>query len=198
MGISVRTRSKLYGWIMLGAIVMAPACGVQNSPQPEYFTYENIAWRLYGQRSSYDLMTNAILENLNKAIDLAPDRVCVDSYILRSQCWLVAGEVNKAFDDWTVAIERDPTNIHAAKAYCGRAVYYGRQKEFQKALSDINQAIILMPNYALAHAVRAIVYKDMGMYEKAKNEMVMAIGMNPNITGCFNCCEFNDAITARK
>lgn len=198
MGISTMAQHKLYRWIILALFVMGMACKVRRNPQQEYSMYENMAWKMYGQQISCELMTNAILDNLNKAINMAPDLVRIESYLLRAQCWLIAEENIKAYDDWTVVIERSPMNTLAARAYCGRAVYLGQQKEYQEALSDIDQAIYLYPYSSLARAVRAILLKDMGMHEKAKDEMTAAIGLNPNVTNGFDYCEFVDAVTSEK
>lgn len=183
-------------FIIMVIAVLATACGAENIPQTDYSTYENDAWRLYRHNNDNSVLTNAILFNINRAIELGPDRVCVASYLLRAECWAAAGKVQKAVDDWSVAIDRDPTNRYVSKAFCGRAVFYGQQKKYSEALSDINQAVNLSSNYVLARAARATIYKDMGMYEEAKSEMDIAVRLNADITNYINYNEFCDEISA--
>ncbi len=193
-GIVLAACRHSYGWPALGLAVLVISCGLKGQSQPDYSAYEKEAWRLYNQPNGNDLMTNAILENIDKAISLAPNRLRVEAFVLRGNCWARMGEKEKAFHDWSVAIEREPTNENVAEAFCGRAIFWGDHNEFQKALSDVNRAIVLSSDYVLARMVRATVYKELGMYEEAKNEMRIAIDLKPNCTNYINHNEFTEEV----
>ena len=160
----------------------------------DFSAYEKEAWRLYGRPGSDDLMTNAILKNIDHAIRMEPDRVSVEAYVLRGNCWARKGEKENAFRDWSEAIARDPTNINVAEAFCGRAIFWGDHNEYQKALSDVDRAIALSADYVLARMVRATACKELGMYEEANSEMRMAISIKPSCTNFIDYNEFKDEV----
>lgn len=180
-----------YGIYLIG-IAIASSFGVSGFAEHESAAYQREAWRLYNGTNRSELMPTVILSNLNRAVELAPDRVSVESYILRGTCWSSAGDSEKAFRDWTLAILRDPTNPAIVEAYCGRASYWGLRKQPQKALEEINHAIAFSesPNLGFARVIRASAYRDMGMYEAASNEYYQAIELNPNLTNWVSQQEF--------
>ena len=183
------------GWLALGFAVVAVSCGPNGRSTPDYSVHEKEAWRLYAQKNENDpRAARAILENIDKAIRLAPDRVCVESYVLRGKCWARAGEKEKALRDWEEAIRRAPTNRNVAEAYCGRAISWGDRKENQKALNDANQAISLSSNYVLAYMTRAMAHKELGMYGEAHDDMRIAIDLMPDCTNFIDYDAFAEEV----
>ncbi len=68
---------------------------------------------------------------------------------------------------WTDAIEKFP---EVAGSWGGRGVYYRLEKQFSKALRDLNQAIKLNPNEAMFYSNRGNIYFDMGQDEYALSD----------------------------
>ena len=138
------------------------------------------------------LMPTDILNNLNQAIDLAPDRVRTDSYYLRALCWDRVGEEENAFQDRMVVIQREPDNPKSAKVYAALAGELGNRKDFQQATEYIERSIILDPGYAAARIVRALIFIDMGIMDKWEPEISMAIELDPGITNSVDIQEIRD------
>ncbi len=68
---------------------------------------------------------------------------------------------------WTDAIEKFP---EVAGSWGGRGVYYRLEKQFPKALRDLNQAIELNPDEAMFYSNRGNIYFDLGQDENALND----------------------------
>lgn len=65
---------------------------------------------------------------------------------------------------WTDAIEKYP---QVAGSWGGRGVYYRLEKDFSKALRDLNQAVKLNPNEAMFYSNRGNIYFDLGQDDNA-------------------------------
>lgn len=65
---------------------------------------------------------------------------------------------------WTDAINKFP---EVAGSWGGRGVYYRLQKQYSKALQDLNQAVKLNPNEAMFYSNRGNIYFDLGRDEEA-------------------------------
>ena len=53
--------------------------------------------------------------------------------------------------------------------------YYYLRRDYDRAISDYNQALKINPNYALAYYDRGVVYYDRHDYEKAAADLSKAI-----------------------
>ena len=158
----------------------------------DYARYEQRAWDLMNRADRESLMPFDILNNLNQAIDLAPDQVRTDSYYLRALCWNRVGEEEKAFQDRMVVIQREPDNPKSAKVYAALAGELGKRKDFQQATEYIERSIKLDPGYAAARIVRALIYIDMGIMDKWEPEISMAIELDPGITNSVDIREIRN------
>lgn len=182
-------------WIICILTFFLHGCGRGNN---DYIQYEQRAWDLYLQTNSAELMPTVILSNLNRAVELAPDLVSVNSYVIRGNCWSSAGDNERAYQDWTLAIERNPTNPVVFEAYTGRATYWGLRNQPQKALEEADRALALSPspeddNVGFARIIRASAYQDLGMHEAASNEYQQAIELYPDLTNYYTYHEFIEA-----
>ena len=185
--------TNMYRSIMLAILVgigLSLACGRRGLPQDDYSIYEQKAWALMCETNMEELMPTLILSNLNRAIQLKPDDVRVESYILRAHCWDMIGEREKAIRDWKMSIDREPNNPTNVNTYCILASIDGEKKDLPIALDYINRSIALDPEYSVAHCTRAAIYRDMGLIEDAKNELNLALELDPQITNSIDIPEF--------
>jgi len=78
---------------------------------------------------------------------------------------------------WTQVIEKFPHQNVAS--YTNRGIYYSTEGQWDNALSDLSEAIIINPKYAVSYANRGIVYGDLGQTEKAISDFTKAIDLEP-------------------
>jgi len=102
-------------------------------------------------------------------------------------------ERNKVWKDdmtlWTDVVQKSP---HKARGYGNRGYEYYLRGNFPQALSDVNQAIAIEPNYA-AHNVRGIIYAKEGLLPQARIDFNQAIAINPNYDRPYNNLGIIDA-----
>ena len=98
------------------------------------------------------------------------------TYFNRAFCYYQLGEYEKAIEGNTKAIERDPNN---ASAYFNRACCYFNLGEYEKAIEDLTKAIELDLNNASAYFDRASCYYQLGEYEKAIKDYTICLDRNP-------------------
>ena len=70
--------------------------------------------------------------------------------------------------------------------YTNRALCYKKLNKNLEALTDVNIAIKLNPNYATAYIRRALIYEELGIFDDAKNDLAKAKELDPkngNIDG---------------
>jgi tetratricopeptide (TPR) repeat protein len=164
----------------------------------DYSQYEQRAWDSFHQVNSKELMPTVILSNLNCAIDLAPDRVRTDSYALRSYCWDKAGEDDKAFQDRMTFIQREPSNPKRAKVYGALAAKLAEHGEYQQAMEYVERSIELVPGNAATRATRALLYVDMGAWDKWEEELRVAIEIDSNVTNIATIPDIRNMVEKEK
>ena len=105
------------------------------------------------------------------------DQELVKKYYNRGITYSENGEVERAIEDYTKAIELNPK---FAQAYYQRGVAYSKKGEVECAIEDYTQAIALKPDDADAYYRRSKVWLHLGQPEKAKADMQTAskIGIN--------------------
>ena len=67
-----------------------------------------------------------------------------------------------------------------AIAYYNRGVAYQRKFDYDNAISDLTQAILLKPDYAQAYSSRGLNYFGKGNYDRAISDLTQAILLEPN------------------
>lgn len=146
------------------AIVLAP-----NLSGP-YFN-RGLAYKRKGQ-------LELSIADYNKCIEL--DTNSAENYVNRGNVFEELGQFDNAVADYNKAIDLKPIKSFLAIAYNNRGKAY-LDRDNDRALVDINQAIKLDPDFAVAYINRAHVYGDAGLYDKALIEIDRAISLNPNL-----------------
>jgi tetratricopeptide (TPR) repeat protein len=72
-----------------------------------------------------------------------------------------------------------------ATAFNNRGVVYKFKGEYDRALEDYNQAILLNPSFASAYNNRGVIYRIKGDYERAIKDYDEAIWLDNNIPALF-------------
>jgi tetratricopeptide (TPR) repeat protein len=123
---------------------------------------------------SGDKKFNPAVEDLNKVIELMPDRV--DAYVERGMVFTQVRRFDDAIGDLTRAIEIDPKNV---KAYAMRAQARLQAEANDDALSDINQALEIANNDPLALRIRGQVYEALARTDEAIVDYRNALAQDP-------------------
>ena len=110
-------------------------------------------------------------------LDPANRSIVIGAYYNRGLVYEDQGEVERAIDDYTKAIDLNP---NYANAYNNRGLVYENKGEVERAIEDFNRAIQLNPNLAETHNNRALTYKDQGEIERAINDFNRAIQLKPD------------------
>ena len=129
-----------------------------------------VAWganRVIG--SSYRLL---LVRNLSVAVAFT---------IFISLLYLTVKQISLWKDDinlWSYAID----NASGASAVCynNRGTAYAKRGQYDKAIEDLNKAIILYPDYSDAFSNRGIVYSKLGMLKNAIESFNQAVALKPN------------------
>ncbi|WP_159297824.1 serine protease, partial [Microcystis aeruginosa] len=117
---------------------------------------------------------------INQAISLVPNNP--NHYIEK---WLVLYELKRydeGLDTITQAINRAPR----AFLYVIRGGYYSLQKKYELALADLNKAMKLNPNYALAYSGRGELYYYQKKYDLALADFNKAIELDSKSAMAYN------------
>jgi protein O-mannosyl-transferase len=85
---------------------------------------------------------------------------------------------------WSYAIEKNPDG--SAVSYNNRGTAYGKGGQFDKAIEDLDKAIVLYPDYADAYSNRGIVYSKIGSLNKAIESFNQAIALKPNAADSYS------------
>lgn len=123
----------------------------------------------YGKIVSYDALEDykSIIETSSQIIKIDPN--ATNGYYMRGTSYIKvlpfkSSNCKKANQDLTVAIKNDP---QFDSAWINRGLSWAGQKEFDKAIEDINQAIKIKETGG-AYRARAIVYRLQGKEDLAQ------------------------------
>ncbi len=88
-----------------------------------------------------------------------------------------------SFTLWSDVLEKYP---NVPDAYNGRGLFYYDTKNYDKAISDFSQALIVDKNYLKAYYNRGNVYDAMGEYDRAISDFTRALELNPKYAKAYN------------
>lgn len=131
----------------------------------------NRAWAYY-KKGDWD----HAIPDATRTIEIDPVNRC-SAYYWRASAYYGKGDYKRSLADWTYYLELLAANHkHDASALANRATVYRKLGEYDKALTDANEALQADPNRASTYAVRAQIYYDMGHYEQAWDDTRTALG----------------------
>jgi len=142
--------------------------------------YREIAY-IYSESDDYQ---NAII-NCNKAIEIAPNNY--KNYVYRAMINFELGKNYKsAIEDYTKAIELNPTGKDTYLSYVDRATCKYGINDYEGAIQDYNKTIELNPNYDWAYSHRARAYIALKQYDNAEIDSNKAIKLNKKNDVAYN------------
>lgn len=100
-----------------------------------------------------------------------------DSYIGDAQTLIQAGKVNQAIEMYKEAVKADPENPAVYVTLARWQVLFG---EYEGAMENVENALLLNQNHALAHAVRGWILGKQGEYLAGEGEISTALELDPN------------------
>ncbi len=118
----------------------------------------------------------AAITDLTHALDFAPEtsiRYTASVLGLRGQVYQEDGEFDLALDDYTSAIELDPTGDN----YANRGFLLARILRFDGALEDFDHAVELLPDVPLLALARANVYGQLHDNAAAAEEYLRFVSL---------------------
>lgn len=112
------------------------------------------------------------------AIEFVPDKSSAISYRYRGVAFRQLDEFDEARADATMAIELD---ARYPDPLLDLAIMDYRDGSYESALENLNRAIALEPNFAIAHYYEGLVYYASRDYEPARAEFSKAIDSDPKL-----------------
>lgn len=135
------------------------------------------AFYMRGGANFYLKKYNQAIEDFNKAIKLnSNNEEIVKIYVIIGNCYSRLDNKEKAFDNYSTAIELKPAQY---VAYMNRGSILCGMNKFKKAIADFNKAIELFPNNPSLYLNRAFAYYKLKDYKAALEDYNKAIKTNP-------------------
>jgi len=121
--------------------------------------------------------TDKAVTDFNEAIRIEP-RYFIP-YHARGNARMVQGRPELAIADYTSALERCPRE-QAAVCYYNRGNAYASLRDYDRAIADYSQAIMLKPQYAEAYHNRGSAWNGRGQPDRAITDYSQAIAIAPH------------------
>jgi tetratricopeptide (TPR) repeat protein len=115
-------------------------------------------------------MPDSALKYYNLTIEYDPDYD--QTYINRGWLYFQNHKTKEAIADYTTAIDK---NIKSISAYANRASILMLDKQYEKAIPDIKQCILLDPKYPDFHSALAECYFELNQNDEGCNELNIGI-----------------------
>ena len=123
-------------------------------------------------------MYQSAIDNIATILQREPRNT--DALCLRGRCYLMLHAYQESLRDFSAAIHYNPASV---TAFYYRACVIRRASPWQ-AVRDYSTAIVLDTNNANTESIlhRAIVYRNLKLYDEAFYDLTAYIKLNPNIT----------------
>jgi tetratricopeptide (TPR) repeat protein len=145
-------------------------------PLPTVALYGALASRGYAYVRKHDW--DLAIDDFDKAIKLSP--TVPDAYDMRSIAHFNRGDNDLALADYNKGIDlAQDKKLILAEIYANRGVFYTAKRDYQHALSDLDEAVRLDPKNANTHLLRAGIYALTGETERANTDYEKAIQLDP-------------------
>lgn len=166
------SRCKTYR--LKGELDMALAdCNKALEVDPDYAWAYSQRGLVYKDRDELD----EALADYDRATRISPDYAW--PYNHRGAIFADKGKMDEALEQFSKAIELFSDPKDQAVAYRNRCNTYRLKKDFDRALTDCDQATELDPTNILAYDHRASIYRYNGDYDKAIEQLGIAIELEP-------------------
>ncbi len=156
---------------------------VAPDPSQRIFTVEKIQgnWlRLASDTGKGWAMASQVVPLENAVVfysnEILQGRTPSRAFIQRALIWIDKGDYDRAIEDLTGAVRRDPSS---APAYETRALVWMAKKEFGIALSDFSDLIKLRPWDFKAYIERGIAWEQSGDSDQAIADFSESIRLEP-------------------
>ena len=93
------------------------------------------------------------------------------------------GDLRKAIDEYTQAIEFEPEDI---RCYFNRGIIYSKMELHDKAINDYNKVISLNPDYAEAYNNRGWSFFQKSLFDRAIQDCNRALLLDPNMATAYH------------
>lgn len=100
-----------------------------------------------------------------------------ESYLRRAAAWIGRGNLDRALDDYDMAIRLDRGSV---AAFRGRGMLWRQRGDTEKALADLDQAVRLDYHDADVYRERGLVWQQRGRYDRAIADFSQAIRLAPD------------------
>ncbi len=127
------------------------------------------------------------VEAILRSLQLEPGTSLIDKAIVEAVRLQQAGKTDDAIKQWSsiANIAEGIDNDIAAAAFFARGVININLERDEEAISDLNEAIRLNPNYVEAYVLRGLSNNNLGRREEAISDANEAIRLNPNSTEAY-------------
>lgn len=99
-----------------------------------------------------------------------------ESFINDAQALIQSGKINQAIETYKEAVKADPRNPAVYVTLARWQVLYG---DYEGAMENAENALLLNPNHALAKAVRGWILGKQGEYLQAEGELKSSLELDP-------------------
>ena len=122
--------------------------------------------------------------------------------VLRFVGRFLPGSIGKsAAEQWYdhgVGLQRRGQLEEAVQAYNNRGAAYINLGKPELAIPDMNQAIVLKPNWAVAHSARGLAHTSLCQLDEAVRDLDEAIGLNPRFAYAYSGRGIGHKATGRR
>ena len=115
------------------------------------------------------------LFDYSQAIQMDPEGA-KDYYIWRGDLYMDLEDPQKAIEDYSASLLREPNSTHALSQ---RGHAFWIQGDLTSALADLNLAVEIDPNWHWLRVRRGALHNEMKEYDQALSDFNRAIEMNP-------------------
>ena len=122
------------------------------------------------------------VEDILRSLQLEPGTSVIDKAIVEAVRLQQEGKTDDAIKQWSsiANISEGIDNDIAAAAFFARGAININLERHEEAISDLNEAIRLNPNYVEAYVLRGLSNNNLGRREEAISDANEAIRLNPN------------------
>jgi tetratricopeptide (TPR) repeat protein len=155
--------------------------------QPDH--YEALARRGYAhlqlrnfEEAIKDLKASLQGDVVAANAELDNKRNLLDAYYRLAEAMRQLGEFNQAVQYYGEALTLAQDKDDQAEILAARGFVYSELNDNEKALADLDQALALQPEMALAYAYRSYVYGDLADYEAAIADATKAVELGSDLS----------------